>query len=145
MILRDLRQWVFPFLWAPLLGLLSVVVPAVALSPMPEEAPVFSLVRTGVEHMSWLTLTLLFLSGVVLGGGFRHKSCWLSSFLVMAALPAVTIVEVIADGTSHNLWPLEFLVYGGLTLVSLLGAGMGVLLRKKAQQFLGGSKMPLSG
>lgn len=98
----------------------------------------FPLLATGVEHMSLPTLGLLFLSGVLLGGVFRHEASWLASVLVMAAMPVVALAELVKDGSSHNLLPLELVMYGALTVLTLLGAGVGVVARRKVLHVLGG-------
>jgi len=119
---------------APFLGLLAIVVPAMVLATPAEEAPLFPLVASGVEHMSRLTLLLFFAAGVFLGGAFRHKASWVASLVVMAPMPIIILMEGIKDPTSHNLWPFELLLYGGLTLLSLLGAVIGAVGRRVAQR-----------
>jgi uncharacterized membrane protein YphA (DoxX/SURF4 family) len=86
--------------------------------------------------MSLATLSLLFLSGVLLSGVFPGKASWMASFLVLAAMPIVILSEGIADPSSHNLFPFELVLYGVLTLITLLGAGVGALARRKVTDAL---------
>ena len=125
------RRWMVPFFLAPGLGLLSLILPVLAFSPPPVEAPLFPLLATGVKHMSFTTLGLLFLSGVLLSGAFSGKGSWVASFLVLAAMPVVILAEGIADPSSHNLFPFELVMYGALSLITLLGAGIGIVARRR--------------
>lgn len=125
-----------PFFLAPILGLLSLILPVLAFSPPREEAPLFPLLATGVKHMSPATLSLLFLSGVLLSGVFPGKASWMASFLVLAAMPMVILSEGMADPSSHNLFPFELVLYGILTLITLLGAGVGIVAKRKVTDAL---------
>jgi len=125
-----------PFFLAPILGLLSLILPVLAFSPPREEAPLFPLLATGVKHMSPATLSLLFLSGVLLSGVFPGKASWMASFLVLAAMPMVILSEGMADPSSHNLFPFELVLYGVLTLITLLGAGVGIVAKRKVTDAL---------
>jgi len=124
------RRWIVPFVLAPVLGLLSLILPVIG-SPRRVPAPLFPLVATGVKHMSLATLGLLFSSGVVLGGAFGGRTPWAASFVVFAAMPFIILAEVIVDPTSHNLFPFELLMYGALSLMTLAGSGIGMLVRRR--------------
>jgi hypothetical protein len=128
------RRWMMPFFVAPALGVLSLVLPVLFSSQPRLEAPLFPLVATGVKHLGVATLALLFLSGVILGGAFSGKASWVASVLVFAAMPIIILAEGIADPMSHTLFPFELVLYGALSLVTLLGAGAGVLVRKLAMR-----------
>ena len=93
-----------------------------------------------MEHISVATLGLLFLSGIFLGGAFSGKASWVASFLVFAAMPIVIFAEGIVDPTSHNLFPFELIMYGALSLIALLGAGVGTLARSVAINMLSGGE-----
>ena len=62
---------------------------------------------------------------------------FLNSWLIAAAiLPAVTmartLVEVVIDPTSNNLWPLVLLLAAGTgAIVAIVGAGIASLLTKR--------------
>jgi ABC-type uncharacterized transport system permease subunit len=67
---------------------------------------------------------LLFVSGVGLGMfGARHAL--LLGIGAISPLVAGAIAEMVAAPTSHNLWPLEFLVYLLLSLVVAAGVPFG--------------------
>lgn len=48
----------------------------------------------------------------------------------MAAFPVIALAEVILDPKTHNLLPLEFIIYGLMALPGLLGALGGRALRR---------------
>lgn len=114
--------WAFPC--AMLFGLLSFCFP-VWLFRMPlSPAPLFPVLVTGVEDMSWLTFLLLFTSGVVLGfTGIRHAL--LLGLGTVFPLMAATIVEIIVSPTSHNLWPIELVMYLLISLIAAVGIIVG--------------------
>ena len=49
------RRWMMPFFLAPVLGVLSLILPVLALSPARVKAPLFPLLATGVKHISLAT------------------------------------------------------------------------------------------
>jgi hypothetical protein len=74
--------------------------------------------------------------GALLGGVLGGRA--LRAFFVFAAvLPAVAFVrvvlDVVADPTSHNLWPFELVIAGG---VGLLPAAIGAALAAVALRLL---------
>jgi integral membrane sensor domain MASE1 len=116
---------------AALLGLASVILPVWILSLQPYTAPLFPLLRTGVEGISYLTILFLFVSGLLLGFvGAGHPL--LLGFATMILLPCLAIAEMLASPTSHTLWPLEFALYGLISLCAAFGAFLGRYLRKRA-------------
>ena len=115
---------------APLLGLGSVLLPVWILEKKILDAPLFPLIRTGVDAISTLSLLLLFGSGILLGLLGRANPV-LSGLLTMALFPFFALAEVFADPTSHNLWPIEFLLYGLISLVAVLGACIGRFLQQR--------------
>ncbi len=124
-------HWLPAFLLAPVLGILSLVLPVfIYRLPLEETSPLFPVLATGVEHLSALTLVFLFISGAILSGVFKHPASWVASMVVMGAMPIVILADVIADSTSHNLLPFELAQYGALSLVALFGAGVGVAVRR---------------
>jgi hypothetical protein len=116
---------------AALLGLASVILPVWILSPQPYTAPLFPLIRTGVEGMSYLTILFLFVSGLLLGFvGAGHPL--LLGLASMILFPCLAIAEMVVSPTSHNLWPLEFALYGLISLCAVFGAFLGRFLQKRA-------------
>lgn len=78
----------------------------------------------------------------VLGALFAHRQIQIALLrgagVAAGGLLAVilrVIVEVVADPTSHNLWPFEIVIAGILTgPTSLLGAFIGSLIRRRIKQ-----------
>ena len=116
-------------LLAPIVGLLAFVVPVFILSPKQYDSPLFPLVRTGIEGASSLTYILLFLGALGLGTAFKVTP-WLLGVCCMAGFPLLAFAEMLYDPSSHTLWPIEFLIYAGTSLVSIAGAFGGDTLRE---------------
>jgi len=75
-------DWLPAFLVAPVLGILSLILPVfIYRLPWEETSPLFPVLAPGVEHMAALTPVLLFVSGAILGGpsSMRHPAwrAWL--------------------------------------------------------------------
>lgn len=106
-------------------GPVAMVIPVVASAGTRyHPSPVFPLIRTGVEEMSATSLLLLVgLSGVI--GALTRSSGVLLGILTMAALPCVAGLEMLVDGQSHNLWPIEFAFYSMLTVPAVAGVYLG--------------------
>lgn len=51
------------------------------------------------------------------------------AILMVLAFPLITFTEVIIDPRSHNIWPLEMMVYAALFPVALAGAYVGRIAR----------------
>lgn len=83
-------------------------------------APLFPLLRTGVEKLGWPALVLLVGLGIAGGVLSRVRARWLGLASV-AILPLAAVAEIIKDPTSHNLIPLEI----GMDLFLSLAAGLG--------------------
>jgi hypothetical protein len=94
----------------------------------------FALAEFAVKNLSREHLLLLLIVGFVWGLLLPWPYSLLAAIFKVASLPAIAIVEMFGDSTSHNLWPLEFLVYAGLTLVPVLGMTVGLSLRKRLQR-----------
>ena len=123
----------FSFVCAALLGIGSVILPVWILSLRPYTTPLFPLIRTGVEGMSYITLILLFVSGLSLGLlGRGHP--FLLGVATLVLLPLLAIAEIFASPTSHNLWPLEFAFYGLISLSAVLGAYIGRYVQSKIRK-----------
>jgi hypothetical protein len=105
---------------------LPVLVSSDALMP----SPLFPLIRTSVERMGLVSVLLLWLAGVLLGA-FGAGPAWRLGLATMALFPLSAIAEMFVDGTSHNLWPLEFIIYGVLSIPAMIGAMLGRLVRNR--------------
>lgn len=112
------------------LGLVSLILPVFILSVKRYDAPLFPLIRSGVEGMSKLSLLFLFISGVFLGM-MCPKRPFLVGICTMAAFPLAAVAEMMVDNKSHNLFPIEFFFYGIESLLAVLGAYIGSIICKK--------------
>lgn len=95
------------------------------------EAPLFPVLRTAWENLAFLpTMLLLFILGMGLGSAVPKswRSVGISPVLL---LPVAAILEMFADPSSHNLWPIEFVFYGFVGLAPLAGALTGSLLKRR--------------
>src|SRR5205823_4568628 len=125
------RFWlVFTFAAATLLGLLAIVAPVWILDLRRYSAPLFPLIRSGVEGMSLLTLVFLFCAGFLVGSFGRGHPFFLG-LATVSLLPIFAIAEMMASSTSHNLWPLEFAIYGFVSLSAIGGAFVGRFIRRR--------------
>lgn len=119
------------------LGLASVCLPVVILQlpPAPQGGP-FAFVFAGVEGMSLLTLILLFASGLMLGLIFSIQPLdpLIFGIATMAAFPFLVFVDIAQNPFSHNLWPIEFVIYGFVSLFAVGGAYTGRALRLIGQR-----------
>ena len=109
---------------ASLLGLLAIIAPVWVLDLRRYTAPLFPLIRSGVEGMSLLTLVFLFCAGFLVGC-FGPGHPLLLGIATVALLPILAIAEMSVSSTTHNLWPLEFMIYGLISLCAVAGAFAG--------------------
>ncbi len=110
---------------AAILGVIGVVL-AGRLSPPPSgyDSPLFPAVDRGIEGLNGLSLVMLAAAGFV-PAAFRKAPPVLIGMATMALFPVMSLAEMIADPTSHNLWPFEWFLYGVETLPGLVGAFLG--------------------
>ena len=109
---------------APVLGLLSLLVPILIQPPARHrDAPLFPLLSDAVEGVGWPALLLLFTSGCLLGA-FSTTRAMVLGAAAIAPLPIATVLEMIKDPTSHNLFPLEFVMYAFYGLIVVAGASV---------------------
>lgn len=83
-----------------------------------------------VDGMQLTSIPLLFVVGLV-AGLIVPQRFWLWGLFTMAAFPVVAVVLMVINPKSHSLWPIEFFIYGILTLPGVLGAGVGTAIRSK--------------
>lgn len=104
------------------LGVVSIVLPTFFLSGLKHyESPLFPLVRTGIEGISMWSVGLLFLTGF--GIKLLNKlSGWKIGLSTMALFPVMAILEMFVDSTSHNLFPIEFILYAVYSIPAIIGA-----------------------
>lgn len=114
------------------LGFAAVVLPPI-LAGVPQDyaSPLFPVVYNSVEHMMTVPTFLgLLLAGLV--AGYLAPRMWLlAGVATMAVLPVLSILEMIADFSSHNLIPFELLIYAMLSLIGGTGAWLGSRLHRR--------------
>jgi len=110
------------YLLASTLGAISIVLPFFFLPDIKQyDSPLFSIIRTAIEGISYWSFGLLFLSGFVIKV-FSKVSSLKLGLATMALFPIMAILEMIVDPTSHNLFPFEFIYYAILSLPAIAGA-----------------------
>jgi hypothetical protein len=113
-----------------ILGMASILTPVLILQDLkPYDAPLFPMIRTGIEGISLYSLAFLFTSGFAVKM-LSASSCWRIGMGCMALFPLAAICEVIYDPTSHNLIPLELIFYAFYALPAVLGAYFAQLIAK---------------
>jgi len=113
---------------AALIGCAIMVVPVALDSEVRRyEAEIFPIMRTAVEGMKIYSIPVLGLFGIFLGFAF-HKPAWLLGLTTMAAFPVWSLIDAILGG-SHNLLPIEWIIYFLTALVAVVGAVIGRFLR----------------
>jgi hypothetical protein len=116
---------------APLLGVLVMTLPVILAPPARwDDAPLFPVIRTAIERVGPGHLLLLFFLGLGLGLVSRRRAILLG-LASMLLFPLTAIAEMFVDPTSHNLWPLEFAIYGFYAGVVAAGAAVAHLVRKR--------------
>ncbi len=131
---RNLQLILFMALGA-VAGIFSVIAPYVLLHGFTGEyqSPLFPLLRNAWEKLGVVTPVLLVGAGV--GLGFMCPKHWLILGASTAFLfPLAAVLEIAKDPRSHNLWPIEFVLY--LVLVAgpaILGALVGSMIRGRRE------------
>jgi len=120
---------VFALISISILGILSIILPVFILGDLkPYESPLFPLLRTGIEGISKYSFLFLLLSGFIVKL-FTDVSSWKIGLMSMALFPLAAICEMIADATSHNMFPFEFIFYGFFTIPAIIGAYTSQLIK----------------
>ena len=117
------------WLLIPVLGYIAFVLPVLISPPAHHYAAVlFQTYTDAYGTLGWANGVLLFLLGVGLGF-FVTKREGLTGCLSVVLLPILAVIEMIKDGTSHNLWPFEFVGYAIMAAVVVIGSLTGQRLR----------------
>ncbi|ABF39108.1 hypothetical protein Acid345_0103 [Candidatus Koribacter versatilis Ellin345] len=90
---------------------------------------VFVLLARSIKHFAFADLFLLFVAGFFWGFAKGWPQGIFAAFFQIGLLPILAIGEVFKDPTSHNLWPLEFVMYGFMGGVGAFGAALGLALK----------------
>jgi len=125
------------FIVAAVLGSLSIILPPY-ISPGKKvvfyDAPLFPIIATAIKNLSIFPTTLLLLIAGFIVGYLKSDIWWLLGFATVILFPIAAISEMILYPTTHNLWPLELLVYGILSIPPIIGALLGSKLKKRMAQ-----------
>jgi hypothetical protein len=118
-----------PLIVVSILGIISIILPVFILGDLkPYESPLFPLLRTGIEGISKYSFLFLLLSGFIVKL-FSDAPSWKIGLMSMILFPLAAICEMIADPTSHNMFPFEFIGYALYTIPALAGAYTSQLIK----------------
>jgi hypothetical protein len=81
-------------------------------------APVSSTMATAVENFQFDGLLVFLCLSFLLGLMTRRATPYKLGLVTMAFFPALTLVEVTIDPRSHNLFPVELVVYAGMGVLA---------------------------
>ncbi len=114
---------------AALLGWCVLVLP-VLLDPATRhyQAAVLPFMQDAVEGVKLYSLALLFLLGLFFGV-LGKAPAWAVGCAAVASFPAWSAIDM-AMGGDHNLFPIEWLIYGFYGALAIGGAYLGRVLRK---------------
>tara|TARA_B110000003_G_scaffold133726_1_gene135739 strand:+ start:464 stop:850 length:387 start_codon:yes stop_codon:yes gene_type:complete len=105
-----------------ILGIISLILPTYFLTELKQyESPLFPIIATAVNGISIWAIILLVISGFSISL-FSKIEGWKIGLSTMALFPIMSILEMIVDTSSHNLFPLEFIFYAVLAIPSIVGA-----------------------
>ncbi|HSH19244.1 MAG TPA: hypothetical protein VLA03_02250 [Draconibacterium sp.] len=129
------QKWIL-YLLTAVLGVLSILLPVFFQAGLKHyESSLFSLIRDCIEGISMWSFALLFSTGFVMRF-YTKLSGWKIGLATMALFPVMAILELSVDSTSHNLLPLEIIMYAIYAIPAIIGAyiGQGVqrITQKKA-------------
>lgn len=95
------------------------------------DAAFLPFVRDAVEGMKPYSLGLLFGIGAIFGWAGRAP-VWFTGPATMAAFPIWSVLDM-ALGGDHNLFPIEWLIYGVISLLGLAGGLVGRRARARRE------------
>lgn len=118
------------YLLASILGVISIVLPTFFLPDLKQyDSPLFPLIRTAIEGISIWSFGLLLLSGF--GVKLLSKlSGWKIGLTTMALFPMMVIFEMFVDSSSHNMFPIEFILYAAYSVPAIIGAYIAQGIKK---------------
>ena len=117
---------------APIAGLAAFVLPSLSVVLRKGASPV-QIVGASVDAASLPTVVLLFVAGFLAGALDTNVRAIRYGLLTIALLPVAAVIEMAVDDTSHNLWPIEFVIYVVTSLVPAVGVLVGRLWSRPPQ------------
>jgi hypothetical protein len=118
------------YLLASILGVISIVLPTFFIPDLKQyDSPLFPLIRTGIEGISFWSFGLLLLSGFGVKL-LNNLSGWKIGLTTMALFPILAIFEMFVDSSSHNMFPFEFIFYAVYAVPALIGAYIAQGIKK---------------
>jgi len=122
------------FILASILGFFAVVLPPYVIPNgirVTRDAPLFPIIATASANFALIpTIILLFIIGCILGF-IRSHIWWLLGLSTMALFPVADILEMLVAPTSHNLWPIQFILDAVLSTPAIFGAFIGSRIKNK--------------
>ena len=107
---------------AGVLGIVSIVLPTLFMTDLRQyNAPLFPIIRTAIEGISRWSFGLLLISGFCMKWVSKLPS-WKIGISTMALFPILAILETLADSSSHNMLPFEFIFYAVYSIPAIVGA-----------------------
>jgi len=127
------RAKIVSFISAPILGFLCMFFPVLLLKGIDYEKDylVSSLVGFTWENQVPVPTVILLLIVGVLIGLLSLRLWWFLGPLTMLIFPVVAIIDMMIWPKSHNLWFIEFIIYGLFCIPGFVGAFIGSRLGRR--------------
>ena len=126
-------RWIIEVPITALAGFAAFIAPIMLDPPkVLPQAPLFPIVREAVEHLRPGSFIGLAVVGL-LAGLFARTHWALLGLAAVALFPLCAVAELVADPTSHNLFPIELAMYAVFSIPAVLAAGLGRVPRAVAR------------
>jgi len=120
------------FILSPLAGFSCFFLPVLIFIGLDGDYNFISIVNYTYKNVLFMqAVILLFILGITMGM-FIGKHLLLYGLLSVTIFPCVALYEIILDKTSHNLWPVEFIIYFIFSIPVIVGAFLGKVIKNKA-------------
>ena len=128
-----MKKNIFGFYFlASVLGIVSIVLPTFFLPDLKQyDSPLFPIIRTGIEGISIWSFGLLLLSGFCVKL-LSKLPWWKIGLTTMALFPIMAILEMFVDSSSHNVFPIEFIIYALYSAPAIGGAYIAQGIKKNS-------------
>lgn len=119
---------IIAFVMLPFIGFLSFLLPVLIVKGVDRNEYVLNIVA--IVNYSYKnviffpTATLLFVFGVAVGF-IVQRFCLLLGLSSILVFPCVALYEMLINPSSHNLWPIEFIIYAFFSIPAIVGAFIG--------------------